>query len=209
MMEATSAHKEDGSSSTGGGGGGAGGGSAPSSEPPPKPERLASATALKKALYHLNEKFAIGEMHDATEAREALLDALHRAVAADGNGGEDKGGSSFMQKVFSMRMRMTYPPDKNAKKDEPPNKPVDFEQWTQYVLASELREAVAAAEAGENGAGEKRESGGSGKGGDARAPSPSASLPHGPLPTCTPPRGGRAREARRAATAAALHATGS
>ena len=49
------------------------------------------------------------------------------------------------------------------------------------VLASELREAVAAAEAGENGAGEKRESGGSGKGGDARAPSPSASLPHGPL----------------------------
>ena len=100
-----------------------------------------------------------GEMHDATEAHEALLDALHRAVASDpsgeggGGGGADaparpSGGGgdaesdddSFVKRVFSMRMRMTYAESSDPK--EEPSKPVDFEQWTQYVLASELRAAV-------------------------------------------------------------------
>ena len=65
---------------------------------PPKPQ--ATASALKEALYRLDSSFELGEMHDATEAHEALLEALHRATkehaadaAADGGGGAPGGGA--------------------------------------------------------------------------------------------------------------------
>ena len=50
----------------------------------------------------------------------------------------------MIKDMFSMRMRLTYPPSTTpaGKPDEPENTPVDFEQWTQYVLATELREEV-------------------------------------------------------------------
>ena len=142
-----------------------------------KQPKQATASGLKEALFRLNSKFELGEMHDATEAHEALLDALHRAIAvepeapdpAEGTHGSEAAASdstvvrssdsprnsitagdgstrdvstsnSFVKRIFSMRMRMTYadPTDPT----EEPSKPVNFEQWTQYVLASELRGAV-------------------------------------------------------------------
>jgi len=135
--------------------------------------KQASASGLKEALYRLNSKFELGEMHDAAEAHEALLDALHRATAesslehsrntgiateakTDASGRSHIGatglvdnlalgpglvnGYSFVKHIFSMKMRMSYadPIDPT----EEPSKPMNFEQWTQYVLASELRSAV-------------------------------------------------------------------
>ncbi|KAL3921609.1 MAG: hypothetical protein SGPRY_004842, partial [Prymnesium sp.] len=98
-------------------------------------------------------------MHDATEAHEALLEALHRAVAeplAEGREGtsassgssdegstltgETKSDTSFVKEIFSMRMRMEYA--KPADPKEEPSKPLQFDQWTQYIVASELRNAV-------------------------------------------------------------------
>lgn len=135
-----------------------------------------TASALKEALFRLNSKFELGEMHDATEAHEALLDALHRAVATFVGCGADRtvlspstsvlhaapeadpppleavattptvilgdagSGDSFVKQIFSMRMRMVYAQPADPKEER--SRPVDFEQWTQYVLASELRNAV-------------------------------------------------------------------
>ena len=177
--------------------------------PPPQ----ATASGLKEALYRLDSNFELGEMHDATEAHEALLEALHRAVApreaaderagervgvsssaangGDGGGGEsrdggggsshgvdssgngvkgnDAGGSSiegscggglgeeasthavvaaaapgssasFVKRIFAMRMRMDYAKPADPKEEQ--SKPLHFDQWTQYVVASELRDAV-------------------------------------------------------------------
>ena len=178
---------------------------APSADAEGKSPKQATALALKEALYRLNAKFALGEMHDATEAREALLDALHRAIAidatppptptptppatpdgppkakrtaatptsADGVKPPRDAGldvTSCIRRVFSMRMRMTYPKSPTKGKDkpsEPANKPVDFEQWTQYVFATELREAVR--DAGDADANGKPE-GKHGKKGEALGP---------------------------------------
>uniref|UniRef100_A0A7S3AJX4 USP domain-containing protein n=1 Tax=Haptolina ericina TaxID=156174 RepID=A0A7S3AJX4_9EUKA len=181
-------------------------------DPHGKP-RQATASGLKEALYRLDSNFELGEMHDATEAHEALLEALHRAVApreaaderagervgvsssaangGDGGGGEsrdggggsshgvdssgngvkgnDAGGSSiegscggglgeeasthavvaaaapgssasFVKRIFAMRMRMDYAKPADPKEEQ--SKPLHFDQWTQYVVASELRDAV-------------------------------------------------------------------
>lgn len=97
-------------------------------------------------------------MHDATEAHEALLEALHRAVAepiveqregtSASSGSSDEGSTladarssqSFVKEIFSMRMLMEYA--KPADPKEEPSKPLQFDQWTQYIVASELRNAV-------------------------------------------------------------------
>ena len=55
-----------------------------------KARRDQEISGLKEALFRLNSKFELGEMHDATEAHEALLDALHRAIATEPAGGADK-----------------------------------------------------------------------------------------------------------------------
>lgn len=162
-----------------------------------KPQQ-ATASALKEALFRLDSSFELGEMHDATEAHEALLEALHRAQApprpvaatADGaaragasvagsstapaacngpshepgpaaqaNGASesvralsdvlaDQGGSadSFVKRIFSMSMRMEYSRPSNPKEEH--SKPVNFDQWTQYVVASELRKQVREAAGG-------------------------------------------------------------
>ena len=164
-----------------------------------KPQQ-ATASALKEALFHLDSSFELGEMHDATEAHEALLEALHRAqapphpvqapaaggdaAAVDGAAGDessvaasstapvacngssdepaqaerasgtagpvpassdvlaDQGSSadSFVKRIFSMSMRMEYSRPSNPKEEH--SKPVNFDQWTQYVVASELRKQV-------------------------------------------------------------------
>jgi len=137
-------------------------------DPSSKQPRQATASALKEALYRLDSNFELGEMHDATEAHEALLEALHRAVAeprgerdegtsssspgtssGGSSGSSDEGsaltgearsGSSFVKEIFSMRMRMEYA--KPADPKEEPSKPLHFDQWTQYIVASELRNAV-------------------------------------------------------------------
>jgi len=146
----------------------------------------ATASALKEALFQLDSSFELGEMHDATEAHEALLEALHRALAPppmlapleaqlgagissdkadtiarnqenDGVSCQDPCGAaahdespscsadSFVKHIFSMCMRMEYcrPSDPN----EEHSKPVTFDQWTQYVVASELRKHVREASA--------------------------------------------------------------
>jgi len=169
------------------------------SDPNGKQPRQATASALKEALYRLDSNFELGEMHDATEAHEALLEALHRAVAPDtpangtssvtagsesgtstsggrsrssgdesGSVGDSSGGSgcgvdgsgssssngggggdgssesesrdSFVKRIFAMRMRMDYAKPADPKEEQ--SKPLHFDQWTQYVVASELRNAV-------------------------------------------------------------------
>ena len=146
----------------------------------------ATASALKEALFQLDSSFELGEMHDATEAHEALLEALHRALApppvlappeaqlgAGGSSGQDgsiaasqeKDGAaahapshpaidespscsadSFVKHIFSMCMRMEYCRPSDPKEEH--SKPVTFDQWTQYVVASELRKQVREAESG-------------------------------------------------------------
>lgn len=157
----------------------------------------ATASALKEALFRLDSNFELGEMHDATEAHEALLEALHRAVEETeegeaaagvvaarsaphtvngrtsttgastewngmghgGRGGEvarretrssgeavRSSGDSFVKRTFAMRMRMEY--SKPADPQEEQCKPFLFDQWTQYIVASELRDAVREARAG-------------------------------------------------------------
>ena len=63
---------------------------------------MATADDLKEALSDLNEEFTETGMHDATEAHEALLDALHRAVAPGGS-------ASFITRVFSMQVEEESP----------------------------------------------------------------------------------------------------
>ena len=146
----------------------------------------ATASALKEALFQLDSSFELGEMHDATEAHEALLEALHRALApppvlappgaqlgADGSSDQDGSiaanqendgaaahapshpaidelpscsADSFVKHIFSMCMRMEYCRPSDPKEEH--SKPVTFDQWTQYVVASELRKQVREASAG-------------------------------------------------------------
>jgi hypothetical protein len=146
----------------------------------------ATASALKEALFQLDSSFELGEMHDATEAHEALLEALHRALAPppvlaspeaqlNADGSSDQDGSiaanqendgaaahapshpaidelpscsadSFVKHIFSMCMRMEYCRPSDPKEEH--SKPVTFDQWTQYVVASELRKQVREASAG-------------------------------------------------------------
>ena len=49
-------------------------------------------------------------------------------------------GDSFVKRIFSMQMRMEYAKPTDPKEDE--SKPLLFDQWTQYIVASELRDAV-------------------------------------------------------------------
>ena len=149
----------------------------------------ATASALKEALFQLDSSFELGEMHDATEAHEALLEALHRALApppvlappeaqlgADGSSDQDGSiaanqendgaaahapshpaidelpscsADSFVKHIFSMCMRMEYCRPSDPKEEH--SKPVTFDQWTQYVVASELRKQVREASAGVTG----------------------------------------------------------
>ncbi len=157
-----------------------------------KPQQ-ATASALKEALFRLDSSFELGEMHDATEAHEALLEALHRALApppvetslaavtvgagsssqqdALPNANEEKvsvracngsrvgptpeasssvgpnavpsdqsSADSFVKHIFSMCMRMEYCRPNDPKEEH--SKPVTYDQWTQYVVASELRKHV-------------------------------------------------------------------
>lgn len=120
--------------------------------------KQATASGLQVALYRLNSRFELGEMHDAAEAHEALLDALHRALAVVRSlgttlpEGEASHGTweshSCVKRIFSMKMQITSDP---ADPTEEPSQPVVFEQWTQYVFASELRAAVRESGAGGDG----------------------------------------------------------